>query len=99
MRRWLFLPLVLAACGMAPDLTTPAQSAAQANMLRLEGTSLGNPIAAAFTACVVSGANPTELGALSLAQSRAEMDAIIAGIVARPEAAGCLDGVGLGGAT
>lgn len=84
------LPGLLAACGPVPTLTDTAQLAAQANMVRLEGTSVSNPIAAGITACVLSNATQTEVNALAVAQSRAEMDAIVAPILDRPGYDACL---------
>ena len=92
MRLALSLLAGLAACGPVPTLTDTAQLAAQANMARLEGTSVGNPIAAAVTSCVIANATQTEVNALAVAQSPAEMDAIASPIVARPGYDACISG-------
>lgn len=90
MRMALSLLVGLAACGPVPTLTDTAQITAQANMARLEGTSVGNPIAAVVTSCVIANATQAEVNALAVAQSRAEMDAIGSPIVARPGYDACI---------
>ena len=88
--RGLCLLLLLVACGPVLTLDDAPQMTAQANMARLEGTSVGDPIAASLIACVIGNATSTEVNALAVAQSRAEMDAIISGIVPRPGYVSCM---------
>lgn len=96
MRAGLALLMLAAACGPVPSLQDSTQLAAQANMMRLEGTSVANPFAATFTSCVLSAATQAEAAALAVAQSQAEMDAMIAPIVTRPAYQTCM-GPGFGG--